>query len=185
MNNIVGILDLDGFTVNKKFLCRELGIIEVGQETATSYHFDIGIRWADLSPKDRKACMYVGRYVHKLPLIARRGSLPLNNLNGVVNDFYNDIKKSEKSVIAYKGGCLERNLLNELNIPAVNLESFGCPKAEQLFDKLAWIETCGQHIGTDPHKHCPKVEVEAFMLWLKENKGERRGIERFFQPLSK
>ena len=185
MNNIAGILDLDGFTVNKKFLCRELGIIKVGQETGSSYHFDIGIRWGDLSPKDRKACMYVGRYVHKLPLVARRGSLPLDNLNGIVNDFYNDVKTSEKSVIAYNGGCLERNLLKELNIPAVNLESFGCPKAEQLFDKLSWLETCGQHIGADPHKHCPKVEVEAFMLWLKENKGERRGIERFFQPLSK
>ena len=183
MNNIVGILDMDGFTVNKKFLCRELGIIKVGQETATSYHFDIGISWADLSPKDRKNCMYVGRHIHKLPLTACRGSLPLSNLNGIVNDFYNNVQETEKSVIAYKGGCLERNLLKELKIPAVNLESFGCPKAKFLFGKLTWIETCGQHIGTDPHKHCPKVEVEAFAAWLNENKGAIRGIERFFQPL--
>ena len=81
MNNIIAIIDLDGFTVNKQFLCRELGIIQVGQETGTSYRFDIGIRWADLSSKDRKACMYVSRYVHKLPLVARRGSLPLDNFS--------------------------------------------------------------------------------------------------------
>ena len=184
MNNIVGILDLDRFTINKKFLCRELGIIKVGQETATSYDFDIGIHWGDLSQKDRKTCMYVSRYVHKLPLVARRGSLPLDNLNNIVNDFYNDVKTLEKSVMAYKGGHLERNLLNELNIPSVNLESFGCPKAEELFGKLTRIETCGQHIGADPHKHCPKVEVEAFHAWLNENKEEERRNERFFQSLS-
>ena len=175
MNNIVGIIDLDGYTINKKFLCRELATIKVDQDTGTTYHFNIGVRWGDLTLKDRKSCMYVYRYIHKLPLIAHRGSLPLDNLNGIVKDFYASVKETEKSTLAYKGGCLERNLLKKLNIPATNLESYGCRKAEQLFSKLPWIETCGQHIGTDPHKHCPKVEVEAFMIWLKENKG-RKGI---------
>ena len=41
-------------------------------------------------------------------------------------------KKTEKSVLAYKGGCVEKNLLNELKIPAVNysfmalLDGFTC-----------------------------------------------------------
>ena len=80
------------------------------------------------------------------------------------------MKKSEKSVLAYKGGHLEESLLNELKIPAVNLESFACPKAQRLFGKLPWIETCGQHFGTDQHEHCPKVEVEAYAAWFRENK---------------
>ena len=66
MNNIVGILDLDGYTINKKFLCREPTIIKADQYTGTSYHFDIGIRWGDLTLKDRKSCMYRVKkcYVH-------------------------------------------------------------------------------------------------------------------------
>ena len=39
----------------------------------------------------------------------------------------------------------EKDLLGNLGIPAVNLESFGCPKAEHLFDALVWLETCGHH----------------------------------------
>ena len=179
MNNIVGILDMDGFTVNKKFLCRELGVISTTEETATSYHFDIGIDWSDLSPKDKKTCAYVRRHIIKLPLTARRGSLPLSNLKAIVNDFYDSVKKTEKSVLAYKGGCVEKNMLNELKIPAVNLESFACPKAERLFGKLPWITTCGQHDGTDPHKHCPKTEVEAYAAWFKENKEKWKEIEMF------
>ena len=75
MNNIGGIIDMDGFTVNKTFYCKEIGI---------------------------------------------------------------------------------------------NLETLGCPKADHLFKNLIWLETCGHHIGADPYKHCPKVEVEAFGAWLKE-----------------
>ena len=39
MNSVVGIIDMDGFTVNKKFHCRELGVIEVDKDEAKSYHF--------------------------------------------------------------------------------------------------------------------------------------------------
>ena len=43
MENIVAILDLDGFHINKKFYCKEAGISEVGQDVANSFFFDIGI----------------------------------------------------------------------------------------------------------------------------------------------
>ena len=170
MNSVVGIIDMDGFTVNRKFRCRELGVIEVDKDEAKSYHFDIGIRWLDLDNKDRKSCMYVMKNMHKLPFAASRGSFPLSNLNGIVKDFYGNIRQDEESTIGYKGGHYERDLLKQLMIPAINLEDFGCPKAEFLFNKLTWLETCGQHIATHAYQHCPKVEVEAFAAWLKEEK---------------
>ena len=43
MNTIGGIIDMDGFTINKKFYCKELGILKMDKEVAISYHFDIGI----------------------------------------------------------------------------------------------------------------------------------------------
>ena len=170
MNNVVGIIDMDGFTVTRKFYCRELGMIKVDEDVAKSYLFDIGIRWVDLSPKDRKSCMFVEKHIHKLPFVASRGSFPLGDLNGIVKTFYNNIKQNENSTIGYKGGHFEQDLLKQLKIPAINLEDFGCPKAEFLFSKLAWLETCGQHVGTHAYLHCPKVEVEAFAAWFKEEK---------------
>ena len=170
MNNIVGIIDMDGFVIDKKFHCRELGCIEVGKEEARSFEFDIGISWQDLSTKDRKNCLYVMKHIHKLSLTSSPGAFPLRRLKGVVKDFFENVKINEESTIGYKGGHIERDLLKELNIPGVNLEVYGCPKAEFLFDKLIWLETCGNHIATHAYQHCPKVEVEAFTAWLKETK---------------
>ena len=93
MNSVVGIINMDGFTADRKFRCRELGVIEVAKDEAKSFHFDIGIRWLDLSNKDRKSCMYVMKNIHKLPFAASRGSLPLRKLNGIVKDFYDNVKK--------------------------------------------------------------------------------------------
>ena len=51
---------MDGFTVNKIFHCRELGLINVNKDVGISYHFNTGLNWSDLSLKDRKKlCMRV------------------------------------------------------------------------------------------------------------------------------
>ena len=36
LNDIVGILDMDGFFINKEFYCNELGLLKVGDTTARS-----------------------------------------------------------------------------------------------------------------------------------------------------
>ena len=166
MNTIGGIIDMDGFTINKTFYCKEIGMLNINEEVAVSHHFKIPFTCHDLTEKDQKSCYYLFKHVHKLPFITPN-SLPLHHLEPVVKDFYEEI--GEK-IIAYKGGRIERELLQRLNIPGINLELFGCPKAEHLFSRLAWLETCGHHVGTDPYRHCPKTEVEAFGLWLKEVK---------------
>ena len=168
MNAIVGIIDMDGLTVNKTFYCRELGLLNIDEDIGTAYHFDTGLNWKDLTPKDQKSCAYVCRHIMKLPFTGRQ-ELPLSHLSTIVKDFYNNVKTSETCTLAYKGGHIEKDLLKELNIPALNLESFGCPKADHIFDKMIWLETCGKHFGIKPYRHCPKVEVEAYGLWLKEN----------------
>ena len=168
MNNIVGIMDMDGFVIERKFYCKELGIIKKGEDEAKTYLFDIGLRWADLTTKDRKSCMFLTKHIHKLPFHASRGSLPINKLHDIIKSFYDTAKENEESALAYKGGHFERDLLKLLKIPAVNLEDFGCPKVSFLFNNLIWLEICGHHLDTHAYQHCPKVEVEAFADWLKE-----------------
>ena len=120
MNNIVGIIDMDGFTVARKFHCRELGVIEVGKDVGKSYLFDMGIRWQDLSSKEQKSCMFPTRDIHKLPFVASRGSFPLSNLNAIVKRSYDNVKQNEESTIGYRGGHFERDLLKQIKIPAIN-----------------------------------------------------------------
>ena len=73
-------------------------------------------------------------------------------------------------MIAYNGGRIEKDLLKKTGIPFVNRESFGCPKAEHLFDDLVWLETYGNRTEPNAYQHCAKVEVEAFGHWLANQK---------------
>ena len=108
------------------------------------------------------------RKIHKLPFGVPRGveSVEITALEGIVWDFYHAVRQNTNSVIGYKGGCCERDLLASIGIPSVNLEWFGCPKANGLIDRWVWLETCGKHTASDAYLHCPKVEVEAFEQWL-------------------
>ena len=66
--------------------------------------------------------------------------------------------------MAYKGGTLEKTLLEQLRIPSVNLETFGCPKYEYCnaphFD-------CGCH--SNSRFHCSMGECYAFMTWFNKS----------------
>ena len=90
----------------------------------------------------------------------------MSELEAIVENFYIETRKNPDSTFAYKGGHYEKDLLAKPNIPSVNLECFGFPKAEKLFDQLIWLETCSNHIENNAYQHCPKVEVEAYALWM-------------------
>ena len=108
------------------------------------------------------------RNIHKLPFGVSYGvkACKITELSGIVCDFYGEVKQSERSRLAYKGGHYEKDLLAKLNIPGIDMEKHGCPKAEILINELVWLETCENHIVADAYAHCVKLEVEAYAHWL-------------------
>ena len=42
MENIVGLINMDGFRIQKQFLCKELGLLKVGEDTASSTVLTLG-----------------------------------------------------------------------------------------------------------------------------------------------
>ncbi len=167
--NIIGILDLDGFFVQKTFFCRELGIITHEDTYGTSFHFNTTLRYEELNEKDKTNVNFLQNNIHGLSLSDENG-LGRDMIDTIIKKFYTALKINNESVIAYKGGFIEKNLLAKLKIPAINLELYGCPKADNIFPEMVWLESCGQHNllknTTDTYRHCPKVEVEAYLHWL-------------------
>ena len=84
-SDIVAILDMDGFQIGGKFFFKELGLLKVGSKKATSYFFDISLRWDALTAKDKRTCGYVIRNIHKLPFGVPRGwkAMPLEQLPAI------------------------------------------------------------------------------------------------------
>ena len=166
---MIGILDLDGFEINGEFFCKELGLMRVKDGYANSYLFEIPLRWEELDERTKRQCDFLMRKIHRLPFWVpdEVDAYDLGELRGIVMDFYTQNRVDDSSKLAFKGGWYEKSLLTQLRIPFLNLEDFGCPKAERLFNELGWLETCGNHLrGRDTYKHCPKVEVEAYECWL-------------------
>ena len=73
-------------------------------------------------------------------------------------------------MVGYKGGHVEKDLLNKLNIPSLNLETLGCPKYDVLrHEHLKYTNlspSCGFH-QDDTRHHCPVTECHAFYVWYK------------------
>jgi hypothetical protein len=110
VSEIVAIIDMDGYQIQNKFLCKEMGLLKVGSTVANSFFFDINLRWGDLTHKDRKTCSYVQKRIHKLPF-------QISELEAIVENFYIKTRKNPDSTFAYKGRHYEKDLLAKLNIP--------------------------------------------------------------------
>ena len=108
--DIVGILNMDGFQIGKKFFCKELGVIKVGD------FFDIGLHWNELNDKDKRMCNFVQKNIHRLPFGVPQGTkaFQISDLQAIVENFYREIQIDSNSTIAFKGaGTLRKGFSGE------------------------------------------------------------------------
>ena len=160
MDQVTLILDLDGYRLKSgQFIVRELGWCTIRGEN-DSQHFYSPMRYKDLSYKDRRTVNYVYRHIHGLRFEA---ALPQREVESVIRALY------KGGIIAYKGGQVEKELLDKMELPHVDLEDFNCLKADALwFSDFHAGTSCGHHkIDTMKFIHCPKQETFLFFHWLK------------------
>lgn len=169
LRNICLIIDLDGFRVGrfKEFYTRELGYASLTKNVENSFRFNLKYRFNSLTDKDHKTVSFCKFNIHGLtfrPMPSEKDTFPEEKLEDIILALYCNHKTFDKDIIAYKGGHIERDLLDKLDITSINLEDYGCPKYEKL--PTPEIKDCGFHIKMD-RVHCPKVECAAFARWTK------------------
>ena len=60
---------------------------------------------------------------------------------------------------------MEKDLLEKLNIPSLNLETLGCLKYDDIRTEMyPLVSSCGFHKDESIH-HCPVKECHAFWKW--------------------
>ena len=115
-------------------------------------------------------CVY--RHVHGLRFESsyKEAALPQRDLEVVIRALYRG------GLIAYKGGHLEKDVLDRMGLPSVNLEEWGCPKADSLWSLTGHDgqyppgTSCGHHKEqTFKLAHCPKQETFLFFSGYKIN----------------
>ncbi|GBN91246.1 hypothetical protein AVEN_243958-1 [Araneus ventricosus] len=167
MDQVCCVIDFDGFRVSGQFLVREFGYIGINSSTGSSVRFDLRPYEEDISRSEWKTIDYVTKHITGLPFhpMENEETAPLRLLKCKVIAVHDLYRTDDKNVVAYKGGNVEKDLLQQLNIPYLNLEDYGCPKFDILKNQQTY-ENCGYHIRD---KHCPLAEVTAFRNWMLEN----------------
>ena len=79
MKHVVGVIDMDGFTVNGRFLCKELGLKAIGGGASLCL-FDHGIAFRELSARDRRTAWFVEQHVHYLTRGNSHHNLQVHNI---------------------------------------------------------------------------------------------------------
>ncbi len=154
------ILDLEGFVLDKTFHVRELGYY-TWQDKFGRRAFYIRTLWCQLSPWDRRTVSFVKHRVHGLTYQPRKEekSDEYYRVEEVMRELYEETVTPERTVVGYKGGHVERDTLNRLNIPGMNLELYGCPKYEVLKETIVEpLPSCGFHLNLS--HHCPMTECQ-------------------------
>ena len=104
----------------------------------------------DLSHKDKKAVNFAKHNIHGLTYQPRYQERAYEHDQAVVIvlRLYNQYKTEKRTVVAYKGGHLEKALLSKLNIPCLDLETWGCPKYEQFKQSIVEpLARCGDRVS--------------------------------------
>ena len=99
--------------------------------------------------------------------------VPQEAIKWIVLGWYESFASPERFAIAFKFGNIERDLLQWLRIPAMNLEDFGCPSFHCIppAERRAFTEnvlSCGQHrfAGERANDHCPIRETTFYRNWI-------------------
>lgn len=173
MDKICVVIDLEGFQVKSRggFQVRELGYCDWQRHHAGSYRYQLPGYLKDLPKQDQLTVKYVTKHVHGLPYRAfsREKARPADEIHEDVRGLYERHRTSERNVVGYKGGHVERDLLNELNIPSHDLEQDGCPPFGRM-ELLGGVEGCGHHKDPSTH-HCALVECVHFVNWMRRQSG--------------
>ena len=119
-----------------------------------------------LNDCDRRTVAYIRHHVTGLPFYPgpKERSLGVHSQDRVKEDIvaiWQKCQTSQAFAVAYKAGHVEKDLLEQLRLPSINLETWGCPKYELCtpppFD-------CGCHFNS--RFHCSMSECYAFMTWF-------------------
>ena len=171
MENICLIIDFDGFQLRQRpFMAREMGYVAMDVEEVDVVSFDLsGVSLED--ERDRKTVWYCRKFLHGLPFHPRRKERchQPEYLDELLRQLYEHYSTNEKNLVAYKGGICERDRLEELGIPSVNLEEHGCPKYDVLKNFYPKVQgNCWRHDVSSGGRayHCVAAEVQTFKAWV-------------------
>jgi hypothetical protein len=162
---ITHIIDCKAYMWQKKPFLREISVWERLSNQIKTYHIYIPNRL--LFDEYDYSVNYQIRKIHGLPIERRRVDDNFYLYVEVMQILYGMFENAD--LIGYKGGTIERDMLNKMRVNSINLEVLGCPKYITLLSKYGVVQhDCGYHLRNGVY-HCSGHEVELFARFVNDN----------------
>jgi hypothetical protein len=162
LSRITHVIDCEAYSSGKDVFLREVSIYRVKTGECASFQIYMPIVLFD--EKDRCVIYQINR-VHGLPIVRSKLTYDFFTFEEGMKFMTDEFTSSNADLIAYKGGDIERNLLNKMGVKCLNLEVFMCPKYADLLIKYGYVaECCPYHISDK--FHCSKHEVRVFTVFI-------------------
>ena len=177
LESVCGVLDIEAFQHGQILFYREIAyapVKPVDNFTGNVLQHSVNPPFIP-SRRNRELWKTFNRLKHKitgLDLIPQSDESVVSQpaVQWILLGWYEATRTTKRFVVAYKGGQLEKDLLHTLQIPSLNLETFGCPALEKLSPEMIISYNdldCGQHrFHTSGHLHCPMKKTVFFIDWL-------------------
>jgi len=126
-----GVLDVEGIATyvmcnGKTHICtRKLYIMSENGRHQECYEFSPCRRLFEIESKFQKSYRYCQKFIHKLPYYPQNRSLSCTSASSRLRQF---VERNNITIIFYKGGHLEKDLCDEINVQSFNIERFNVPK---------------------------------------------------------
>jgi hypothetical protein len=166
VQRITHIIDCEAYTWRKKTFLREISVWKRSDNSIKTYHVYTPNPML-FNEYDRGVCYQISR-IHGLPIVRQRIDDNFYLYDEVMQRLFDMFKNAD--LIGYKGGTIERDMLNKMCVNSINLEVLGCPKYSLLLSKYGVEQhTCGYHLHNGVAYHCSGHEVELFARFVSEN----------------
>ena len=146
MENVCLCIDLEGFHLGGRFVCREMEYCDWTRRESGVKHFYLPLHYRELTDKEKSTVRWIIRNIHGLtfqpPSAADAYPHPL--LDGYVRALYDCFRTDAPDTVDLKGGHVEKDLLDRLGIAHLDLEAYGCPPFRKM-KRLDRVQGCGFH----------------------------------------
>jgi hypothetical protein len=163
-SRITHVIDCEAYSNSaKKIFLREVSVYHVKTHECSSFQI---IMPFVLFNEKQYSIRYQIKNIHGLPMVKERLTNDFFTLEEAMT-FLTKEFTSNADLVAYKGGDIERNLLNNMGVRCINLEVLTCPKYVDLLTKYGYQqECCPYHVAQS--YHCSRHEVKVFTQFIEE-----------------
>ena len=166
LKEVCGVMDAQGFFKNKVFYPREICI--KSDSFNANILCDTGLKMFEMSAKDRVTNSYL---VHNMVGMSMNSNCVKHNLKNDAKEqlklLYNCIKSEKRIYVAIRHEHLGV-LLDELEIPYIDLQNLLCPSINKLLEKYV-TRACQFHKIAVPDKNklrCAEQKTYALWRWI-------------------